>query len=178
MSHAAHMSADAPPPSSLSDALQSLGPPDGVQALGGRCFLPFVEAATGRRFGLSWTETEPPLWGSVEGEEVVSCDPLRGKGSYLELMERPRHEVEDELDAAAQRYGLDVGDVLRSLPSVPWVTAVLGSRHNHLCRMALLWLLPSELREARPAIVAVAEDETLRIGLRQLARRLIVAEDA
>jgi len=110
----------------------------------------------------------------------VSCDAeavAGGERRFMELLERPRREVEDALDAAATRLSLDVGEVLRTLPSVTWVSAVLASRHDHLCRLALAWLLPSELREAREAIVTVAEDDTLQIGVRQLAERLVVPEE-
>lgn len=183
MSHAAHMSAEAPPNTSLAATLRGLGPGDGISVEGELSFLTLLEAPTGRAFGLSWvTEGEaPPRWAYRDGAAVVPCDAeavAAGERRFVELLERPRHDVEDALDAAAGRHGLDVGALLRSLPSVPWIRAVLASRHDHLCRLALGWLLPSELREARDAIVAVAADDKLQIAVRQLAERLVVAEDA
>lgn len=182
MSHAAHMSAEAPPNPSLAATLRGLGPRDDLSVQGEEAFLILLDAPTGRPFGLCWvTEGDaPPRWAYRDGASVVPCDAeavAGGERRFVELLEVPRREVEDALDAAASRHGLEVGALLRSLPSVPWIRAVLASRHDHLCRLALGWLLPSELREARDAIVAVAEDDKLQIAVRQLAERLVVAED-
>ena len=77
-------------------------------------------------------------------------------------------------ERGAGERGLPAQDVMFSFPAVELVGAIIATRSKYLSRMALLWLLPSELRALRSEIKAFADDTSMPIALRDLAKRLVV----
>lgn len=95
---------------------------------------------------------------------------------YHEALEWKRSRFEESLAEAARSFGLPEDDAILAFPAVPLVRAVLGKRSSYLTRLALQWLLPSELRELRADILAVTRDPTMPGPIKDLAGRLVVAE--
>jgi hypothetical protein len=140
-----------------------------VEDVGGARFLPLVELASGARLGLD----EVGRWALAEAEATELRPVVPGaERTFVELCEQPRRELEARIEAAAGALGFSADALLASLPSVAIVRSLLGLRSAHVVRLALLWLLPSELRELRVEIAAVAADERHPRAVRELAARL------
>lgn len=140
--------------------------------MGSERFVPLAPLESGATIGLDvhggWVihRTDLGLAHWAEGDEP----------RFTEAVELRRHQFEERLAAGAAAAGLPAEDVVLTFPSVPLVRALLHKRSAHVCRLALLWLLPSELRELRADIAAVAADTQLPRAVRDLAARLVVPE--
>lgn len=91
-----------------------------------------------------------------------------------EAIEQPRDDFEAALAEGAIRAGVDARQVLEAFPFVAVASAALESPSSYLVRLALRWLRPSELREARPAIERVTLRNELPKTVRELAAHLLV----
>ena len=139
---------------------------------------PFVNILTldsGARFGLTIAGDGEAKWAIVIGEELTVFDPTRVV-RFVELVEQPRTEFEDRIEKGAAEQGLPAESVLFSVPTVELVGALLERKEPHFTRLALMWLLPSELRSLRAEIAALVDEELLPNQLRELAARLVVPE--
>jgi hypothetical protein len=148
-----------------------------LAAGGGECcdderYLPLAQLESGAVIGLDaagrWVTFRPDLglvrWG--DGNEP----------RFTEAVETKRETFESQLAASAVAAGLDGDAVVLAFPSVELVRALLQKRSVLVCRLALLWVLPSELRELRSDIAEVASDKYLPRAIRELASRLVVPE--
>lgn len=109
-----------------------------------------------------------------------AAEPVRFStdGAYLfhEALEWKRSRFEAAIEEGARALGLPESDVVFSFPAVDVVRAVLAKQAAYMTRLALEWLLPSELRELRADIAAVRKQDNMPAPVKQLAERLIVPE--
>lgn len=156
------------------DALLGEGALDSVE---GRPFLPLLVLDSEMRYGLALRDEEL-CWARVHadraGQAVLVFAESGTEERFVELFEHDRREIEDRLAACAADRGLDGDAAVLSLPVAEIVGGVLAARTPLLCRRALTWLLPSELRGLREKIAPLAEDGSLPQDLRGLAARLTV----
>lgn len=139
----------------------------------GRAFVPIVTLESETVIGIDrdgrWLavppDTREPLAFGPEREHVL-CEALEWK----------RAAFDDAIEAGASACGLPADEVLLAFPSVPLARAILRKESGYLVRLALQWLLPSELREARPEIVEVTKRSGLPSPVKDLAARLLVPE--
>ncbi|MCC6521253.1 MAG: hypothetical protein IT373_01200 [Polyangiaceae bacterium] len=135
--------------------------------------LPLLDLESGSRFGLD----PKGIWVTImPGHPAPLCFGPGTERRFAELLETPRAEVEQLLDARARAYGLPSDPLTLSVPSIELVRAVLGSGAAHFTRLGLLWLLPSELRLLRKEIAAVAVDNRMPRTVKEIAQRLVVPE--
>lgn len=140
-----------------------------VEHVGADVFIPIFSLESGTRFGLD----EHGGWAMVEAGAQQLIQFQTGKEMYfLELLEHARDAVEVQIGEGAAKQGLPSDGVTWSLPAIELVRVVCQLRKPHFCRLALLWLLPSELRELRDELAALSEDHKLPQALRDLASRL------
>jgi hypothetical protein len=128
------------------------------------------------RFGVACdADGENVAWArQVEpGAALVRFTPTAAK-HFVELLEQPRRGLDEQIEAAAHKLGMPVDPLLLSLPSVELVRAMLKSGSPHYCRVALQWLVPTELRELRDDIAPLVDDRNLPIMVRELAEHLLV----
>jgi hypothetical protein len=145
----------------------------GGEQVGTEHYLPILQLDSETSYGLcvdgTWAAHRPGTATLVhlgDGTEPHFC----------ELVECKRSEFEELLAAGAGKAGLDPEALTISFPSVAIVRALLQRQSLHFTRLSLLWLLPSELRELRRDILAVAENRNLPTPVRDLARHLVVPE--
>jgi len=157
--------------SALSARIREILDAGGGEGAGELRFLPLVTLESGARVGLD----PDGKWVFAPGDERP---PVRIADDNVyrlqETVEQKRREFEDTLEAAAKAHALPPADVVFSFPALALVRAVLTKQSSYLSRLALEWLLPSELREMRAEIVAVVNDERMPRPLRDFATRLVV----
>jgi hypothetical protein len=158
----------------MRERLEALSAAGVLETIEGRPFAAMVAFESGARCGL-FLGDDGPGWALAREGVLV---PFAGKGAraFIEAFEQPREELEAAIDRSAAALGLEGEPVSFSFPTVELGRVVLGARSAFLCRRALTWLLPTELRPLRGDIAAVAADGSLPSELRDLARRLIVTE--
>lgn len=153
--------------------LEALAETGATEAVEGRAFVSLAALDSGARCGL-YLHDEGAGWAMEKGGILAPFGSEKGTRAFVEVIEGPRAEFEAALDRAARDLGFEGDPLSFAFPAVELVRAVLAARTGFLCRLALLWLLPTELRELRDDIVGVAEDTSLPTELRDLARRLVV----
>ena len=129
---------------------------------------------SGSRYGLTLVG-DHPTWARDDGSAVT----IFGEGTeraFVEVFEQSRSEFDTLVDSGAAQAGLPVEAALFSFPVEALVRAMLATRSAHYCRLALAWLLPSELRPLRADIAPVASDTSMPHDIRDLAERLVVPE--
>lgn len=92
-----------------------------------------------------------------------------------EVLECKREDFDLQLEQAGRALDLPRDVVSTAFPAVELVTAMLRESSTHFIRLALQWLYPSELREARDEIVALETRPGIPSTLKDLARRHVVA---
>lgn len=143
------------------------------ESVGGTPFLPLLELESETRFGLTlqegWTAHPPdkPLVAFAEGREQ----------EFLEAIETKRGDFEARLGEAAEEAGLPAKSVLLSFPFTALARFALTRKSPYIVRLALLWLVPSELRDLRAEIASVASDRDFPKPVRGLAEHLTVPDD-
>lgn len=157
---------------SLSAAVQEALDAGRGEVVAGRRALPLLVMESGAHFALTaelgWLLVKP------DGE-VRAADP--GDEHVLhEAIEQKRAAFELALEEAARAQGLEPDALVLAFPATRVVRAVLTRRMPYLVRLALLWLLPSELRELRADIVGVSRGHDLPLPVRELAAHLVVPE--
>jgi hypothetical protein len=164
------------------EALVEEGKNDTVE---GRPFAALAVLESGARCGL-YLHDEGVGWAMAQGEILAPFQEPKGARAFVEVLEQPRGEFDDAIDRGAIELGFAGDPISFAFPAIDLVRTVLGGRATgavepaprrsaFLCRRALGWLLPSELRDLRVEIAAVADDTSLPTELRDLARRLVVA---
>jgi hypothetical protein len=108
-----------------------------------------------------------------DGREPFRCEPGDEHALY-EVLETKRNEFEKRLAEGARGHGLSEDDVVLAFPAVEVVRAVLLKHMAYTSRLALLWLIPSELRELRGDIERVIKAKETPVSIRELASRLLV----
>jgi hypothetical protein len=135
-------------------------------------FVSVLTLDSGMRYGL----IEDGSWALVEGDELTVFAPGT-EMLFVEVLEVPRDEFDDRVLEAGRGIGCDPEELLFSFPVVELVSATLASASPHFRRISLMWLLPTELRGLRQAILAVAQDRSMPGSLRELAQRMVVGGD-
>lgn len=142
----------------------------GEELLGSR-FLPLITLGSDTRVGLDpegrWVVAPG------DGRAPFRCEP-GGEAALYEVLESKRPEFETMLGEGARGFGLPADEVVLAFPAVEVVRAVLEKHMAYTTRLALLWPLPSELRELRADIEKVSKAKETPVALRELAERLIV----
>jgi len=150
------------------DAIVEAGEAERVQE---RDFVSIFTLDSDLRYGL----LDDLGWAMVDGAQLIPFQ--RGnETAFVEVLEHPRAAFDEQLEQGAVARGFPGEAVLFSFPAAEIVTAVLAGSSQHFCRLALLWLLPTELRGLRDAILAVAQGSDWPVALRDLAQRLVVRE--
>ena len=157
--------------SDLAEAWLTLVEEDKADEVAGKAFIPLIKLDSGCDYGLA----EGPTWARSDGTTltVFSADTVR---AFVEVFEHPRREFEDRVEKRAGEVGLPATEAAWSFPALQLVRAMLAEETAYFVRLALLWLLPTELREMRADIQAVSEREEMPQALRDLAVHLCVPE--
>ncbi|MBW2454767.1 MAG: hypothetical protein JRI68_09660 [Deltaproteobacteria bacterium] len=114
-------------------------------------------------------------WAMADGDQLIPFQ-SGAETAFIEVLEHPRSAIDERLEQGAAARGFPGEEVLFSFPAADIVRAVLAGSSQHFCRAALTWVLPTELRDLRDVIVAVAEGSKWPVALRQMAQRLVVRE--
>jgi hypothetical protein len=137
--------------------------------VGEQVFLPLLTLESGRDYGLDgaarWTMCE------ADATLVVFDDDTSLR--FVELLEHERRGVEDRLEGRAAELGLPVDDVVLAMPAVELLAAVFASPSAHFVRLAIAWMLPSEIPALRKQLAEVADRSALPVALREHVRRLL-----
>ncbi len=142
----------------------------GEELLGSR-FLPLITLDSDTRVGL-----DPEARWVVapgDGRAPFRCEP-GGEHALYEVLETKRNEFEARLAEGARKHGLPDDEVVLAFPAIEVVRAVLQKGMAYTTRLALLWPLPSELRELREDIARVATAKETPVALKKLAEHLLV----
>jgi hypothetical protein len=154
-------------------ALLDGGQGDPLPGAGGERFLALVTLDSGARCGLD----REARWLLVPDDAGA---PLRFSPADAHLFHEPlewkRARFDDAIEEAARALGLPAEDVLFSFPAVAVIRAVLAKQVAYLTRLALSWIGPTELRELRRDILAVAKSREMPAPVKELADRLVVPE--
>jgi hypothetical protein len=144
-----------------------------VDAAGTARFLLLVTLDSGARVGLDHEARWLLL--PEDGRPATRFSPEAG---YLfhEALEWKRARFDDEVEAAARALGLPAEEVLFSFPALDVIRAVLAKKAAYLTRLALQWILPTELRALRAEIKEVTTTLDMPLPVKDLAGRLIVPE--
>jgi hypothetical protein len=143
-----------------------------LDSVEGRPFLTLVTMESGMQFGL--VERDGALcWARAASGVLVFFEPGTER-RFLEWFEEDREAFEDAIAEAASTRGFDGRAVADSVPAMALVEGILALRTPLVCRLALRWVLPTELRPLRSAIAGVAADRTLPQDVRDLAERMTV----
>jgi len=141
------------------------------ESIAGASFLPLFALDSGAVIGLDATAT----WVIVpdDGRPPIIC--VSGaEHALIEAIESKREDFDAQLEAAAREKGLPPEAVSFAFPAVALVRGVLSGPSAYLIRLALRFLRPTELRDVRAEIVAIAESKNLPGSTKDLAKRLIV----
>lgn len=162
----------------LRERVASLVEEGKTERVGEHDFLALMTLESGMRYGLlaaDAKETGQPRWGVVADSTLRAFGPGQ-ENVLLEVLEHKRVDFEQRIEEAAEAHALPSLELVLSFPAIPLVRAMIRSESAHFCRMGLLWLLPSELRELRADIVACSENDDFPRSVRELAAHLVVAE--
>ena len=168
---------DAAQPSALQKALGSVD----CESIADRRFVALLTLDSGMRYGLHFdvdeqgVVTHAPAW-AVEREGALTCFDVDTAKHFVEVLEHDRRQFEERLEARAREVGLPEMDVVFSFPAFDLVRAMMSSESHHYMRLGMSWLLPSELRELRAALITIRDNGELPDRLRSLAHRLVVPE--
>ena len=142
------------------------------EAVGGLTVLPLVTLESETRIAIDdagrWVVLPPD-------RPPIVCGPDNAH-VLTEALEWKRSAFDDALEASARTFGLPPDDVLLSCPVFALVGAALETGTSYLVRLGLSWLVPTELRPMRAAIVRVTAATHLPASVRDLADRLVVPE--
>lgn len=143
---------------------------DAVRTVAGQAYVEVL--ALDHSYGIVALGEEEIDWAVVEGDEIYRF--MGGEKRFVELLDIPRRDFEEQLEASARAAGLPPEDTLFSFDAPRLVETILATRSQHFCRVGLKWLLPSELRALSPAMRRLAADEDMPRDIRELAEHLAV----
>lgn len=147
-----------------------------AEQIDGHAFVGLCTLESGARFGLCARlreELGPLTWARIHEGALTLLMPGNEK-HFVELIENGRDALDDAIAAGAQAQRLDPDEAILSLPAPLLVRAILLTRSPHYCRLGLRFLRPTELRELRDAVAALATDGAMPQHVRDLAQRLVV----
>lgn len=110
-----------------------------------------------------------------EGRAPFRCEP-GNEYMFYEVLESKRSAFEDQLCEAARKHSLPENELLSAFPSIEIIRGVLEKNMAHTTRLALLWALPSELRELRADIIKASKAKNMPAAIKQLCERMVVPE--
>jgi hypothetical protein len=160
----------------LANALRSAHAAETAETHDTLCFVPLLTLESGARMGPCAriaAEDGAVGWAAHDGDRLIPFSEANAR-HFVELLESDRRHIDDQIERAASERGLPVDEALFSLPAAPLVRAITVTRSPHYCRLALAWLLPTELRELRDDIAPLVDDTSLPHMVRELAQRLLV----
>lgn len=146
-----------------------------AEQYGEQHFVAVFTLDSGMRYGLTERGSDGVAWAVVDGDKLIEF----GEGNenmFVEVLEQQRSVFDEQLEQGAADRDLPVDQTLLSFPAVALVRTMLVRQMPHFCRLSLMWLLPSELRELRAEIAALVDNKLLPTQLRELAGRLVVPE--
>ncbi len=134
----------------------------------------FAVDASGSYWSLAASDADAPPSPARFRRNTRPADemPDGTEGRFAEVLEVPRHDFEDGLEAGARELGLPVTEALVAFPAVELIAAVLGMTSAYTARLALKWMLPSERAELAPVIARLAKNAYMTQDVRDLARHL------
>jgi hypothetical protein len=150
------------------EAIVDAGDSEQVQE---RHFVGIFTLDSGLRYGL----VDDLGWALVDGDQLTVFQ-SGNEPAFVEVLEHPRREFDERLEKGAAAMGFPAEDVLFSFPTMELVRVMLEGSSQHFCRLAIMWVQPSELRPLRAVLSGVAESPAWPAALRELAARLVVAE--
>jgi hypothetical protein len=144
-----------------------------IDAAGTSRFLLLVTLDSGARVGIDHEARWILL--PEDGRPATRYTP---ESAYLfhEALEWKRGRFDDAVESAARALGLPAEEVLFSFPAIEVIRAVLAKKAAYLTRLALQWILPTELRTLRAEIKEVTTSLDMPLPVKDLAGRLIVPE--
>ena len=131
--------------------------------------LVIVTLPSGARLGI---DAQARYWIAPEDGSPASMFAAEKEGRFLEVIEIPRRDFEDLLEAGARALDLPVDPTVVAFPALELLGSVLGMPSGFAARLALRWLLPSERSPLLPAIVALISNGDMPQDVRDLARHL------
>lgn len=111
----------------------------------------------------------------ADGRPVMRCE-AGSEYMFYEVLESRRNHFEDQLCEAARKHSLPELELLSAFPSVEIIRGVLEKNMAHTTRLALLWALPSELRDLRADIIKASKAKHMPAAILELCERLVVPE--
>lgn len=155
----------------LREAIGQVLEAGGGEPLLGSRFLALITLDSETRVGLDMEAQWVIAPG--DGRDAFRCMPGSEHALY-EVLESKRNEFEERLAEGARGHGLPGDEVVLAFPAVEVVRAVLSKGMAYTTRLALLWVIPSELRELRDDISRVSKAKETPAALKELAARLLV----
>lgn len=161
----------------LSKALSAID----SEAFGEARFVALLTLDSEMRYGLRFqlddegALADAPVWAMHRGGELTCFSPATAK-HFVEVFEHDRRDFETRLEARARELNLPDMEVVFSFPAFELVRTMMHSESQHYTRMAISWLLPSELRDLRADLIAIRDNSELSEAIRSLAERLVVSE--
>jgi hypothetical protein len=157
----------------LSERVGAIIEGGGGESAGDMKFLPLITLESESRCGvdasLRW------VCAPTDGRPASRCDPGNEHMLY-EVLETKRDNFESKLADSAKALGLPPEEIVLAFPAIAVVRAVLEKELPYLTRLALQWILPSELRELRADIVKVTTARDIPSPIKEMAKRLVVPE--
>ncbi len=150
------------------DAIVEAGDSEGVQD---RHFVAIFTLDSGLRYGL----VDDLSWALVDGDRLTVFQ-NGTETAFVEVLEHRRQQFDERLEQGAAACGFPAEEVLFSFPAMEIVRVMVEGASQHFCRLAMLWVKPSELRPLRSVLLGAAENSGWPAALRDLARRLVVHE--
>ncbi len=163
-------------PSELAGPLSALF--GSAEQVAGHSLVVLLDFESGHRYGLMVTADgagDHGRWARAANGKITPFGPGE-EHAFVELLEHPRRDVEAHIEKRAAAVGLPALAAAWSLPGVELVRAMLNGPSQHFARLALEWLLPTELRELRAEILACSENRDFPEAVRALAQHLILRD--
>jgi hypothetical protein len=149
-----------------------------AEQVAGHAFVALLDFESGPRYGLLATADgtgDHGRWARASGGKITPFGPGEAP-SFVELLEHPRRDVETLIEKRAAALGLPALATAWSLPATDLVRAMLAGPSQHFARLAMEWLLPTELRELSAELRACSENRDFPEPVRALAAHLIPRE--
>ncbi len=160
----------------LKDRIAGIIDAEQGESIGGATFVPLISLDSGRRCGLtaelSWAVASEP----GAAQETLEMFEQGHERSLFELLEWERSDLEGQLEEIAKEHEIPVEPLLLAVPAEKLVRAALATGSSFYARLALRWLLPTELRLLRQEIKEAASNKELPVAVRELAAHLVVPE--
>ena len=142
------------------------------QKLGKDRMAVLLDLASGAQFGLL-LQAEQLCWARRHGNETVVFSESSAK-QFVEWLEQDRRELEDLVEKRAQQLELPGLETVLSLPVFELARVLLKGPSPYFVYQMMRWLQPTDLRELRVELKAVADNAEWPVPIRELASHLVV----